>query len=225
MIFAIGDLHLDSLGQKPMNIFGKQWENHEEKIFSNWKKIVTEKDLVLLPGDISWALHLSDAINDLKKIDKLPGRKIISKGNHDYWWSSMSKLNKLEFPSIEFLHNNFYVYKNFGISGTRGWIAEDNPEFKLEDKKIFDREVMRLKNSLEKNMMDKKIVMIHYPPFNQDFSPNSFSKLMSEYNVSFCLYGHLHGKGHKFAFNGKIGEVEYRCVSSDYISFELEKVI
>ncbi|RVU54819.1 metallophosphoesterase [Anaerosphaera multitolerans] len=226
MIWAIGDLHFDSTGEKPMDVFGSKWENHEEKIISHWKEVVASDDLVLLPGDISWALKLKESEEDLKKIDSLPGKKIISKGNHDYWWSSLSKLKAMELSTIEFLHNNSYVYKDVGIYGTRGWISKDTQGFNEKDETIYLRELNRLKNSLESNKeVSKKIVMIHYPPFNQDLVPNEFAEVMSEYGVDICIYGHLHSEGHKFVVEGVIGGVEYRCVSSDYVDFKLQEII
>ena len=124
MIYAIADLHFDFSKEKPMDIFGENWVGHEEKIINNWIDLIKDEDLILLPGDISWALKLNEAIDDLNRIDELPGKKVIIKGNHDYWWSSLLKLNSLNFKSIFFLQNNSYVFNEFGIAGTRGWIAE-----------------------------------------------------------------------------------------------------
>lgn len=149
MIYGIADLHFDFSKEKPMDIFGENWVNHEEKIINNWLNIVKEEDLIILPGDISWALKLSDAINDLNRIDNLPGNKVMIKGNHDYWWSSLSKLNNLNLESIFFLQNNSYIFNEFAIAGTRGWIAKDNEDFKANDEKIFHRELNRLRLSLD----------------------------------------------------------------------------
>lgn len=222
MIYGIGDLHFDFSKKKPMDIFGDNWINHEEQIVNNWKELVKEEDLVLIAGDVSWALRLNQAYSDLERIDKLPGKKIISKGNHDYWWESLSKMNGLNLPSISFLHNNFYQYKNTSIHGTRGWLSRDSDDFKPEDEKIFNRELLRLKMSLDlgKDMLvEKKIVMIHYPPFNKDSSPNEFVKLMRDYGVDICVYGHLHADGHKYAVEDTIEGIKFHCISSDYIGF------
>lgn len=224
MIYAIGDLHFDFSKEKPMDIFGLNWENHEEKIIDNWKKTVKEDDLVLLPGDISWGLKLEDARLDLERIDNLPGIKIISKGNHDYWWSSMNKMEFLNLKKTKFLHNNSYEYGDYSIVGTRGWAARDSFEFSENDEKIYMREVGRLKNSLDTAKNKKIIAMLHYPPFNQDLTPNEFSKTLSEYGVEKCVYGHLHGKGHKFKFEGEFLGVEYIFVASDYLDFDLKLI-
>lgn len=224
MIYAIGDLHFDFSKEKPMDIFGNNWENHEEKIIDNWKKTVKEEDYVLLPGDISWGLKLDDAYPDLEKIDKLPGKKIISKGNHDYWWSSMNKMESLDFKTIKFLHNNSYEYKDYSIVGTRGWAARDSFEFSEKDEKIYMREVGRLKNSLDTAKSKKIIAMLHYPPFNQDLTPNEFSKTLSEYGVKKCIYGHLHGKGHRYKYEGNVLGVEYIFVASDYLDFDIKLI-
>lgn len=225
MIFAIGDLHFDSTGKKPMDIFGDNWINHEEEIMNNWRNIVGKDDLVLLPGDISWALKIEEAYSDLVKIDSLPGRKIMIKGNHDYWWDSLKKINDLKLKTIDFVQNNSFVYKGIGIFGTRGWSPMDIHRDK-RNKKIFNRELNRLRLSLEslKKEVDKKIVMIHYPPFNGDLNPNEFVDIMKEFQVDICLYGHLHAEGHKYAVEGIIDGIEFHCVSSDYIDFIPKKI-
>lgn len=225
MIYAIGDLHFDSSKEKPMDIFGENWMDHEEKIIDNWVDLVQDEDIVLLPGDISWALKLDEAIEDLSRIDALPGKKVITKGNHDYWWSSLTKLNELKLKSIFFLQNNSYSYNGFGIVGTRGWISKTSEGFTANDEKIFNRELHRLKLSLESlKAVERKIAMIHYPPFNGDLSPNEFVDIMKEYKVETCIYGHLHSEGHKYAIEGNIEGINIHCVSSDYIDFLPKKI-
>ncbi|WP_427339633.1 metallophosphoesterase [Caloranaerobacter sp. DY30410] len=226
-IYGISDLHLDFSGEKPMDIFGDNWLDHEVKIFENWKQIVNEEDLVLVPGDVSWAMKLDDAYIDLLKIDQLPGIKVITKGNHDYWWGTKSKLKALKFNTIHFLQNDYFLYKNIGICGTRGWISKDNDEFGEKDEKIFNRELNRLKLSLESIKEDVKeiIVMLHYPPFNIDGSPNEFVEIMNHYNVSTCVYGHLHGEGHKFAVEGEIDGIKFHCVSCDFMDFRPKRLL
>ena len=226
LIYGIGDLHLDFSKEKPMDIFGEHWVEHENKIFNNWKKIIKEDDLVLLPGDISWALKISEAYYDLKKIDKLPGKKIITKGNHDYWWEGPKKLRELDLKTIKFIQNNYYIHENIGICGTRGWISEDMEDFDSQDEKIFNRELRRLELSLSKmtEKVDKKIVMIHYPPFNMNSKPNKFVDIMLKYNVDICIYGHLHAEGHRYAVEGNIYGIQFFCVSSDYIKFKPKKI-
>lgn len=227
MIFAIGDLHFDNTGEKPMDIFGHNWLKHEEKIINNWKKIVGEKDLVLLVGDTSWGLKLEDAYEDLLKIENLPGEKIMIKGNHDYWWDSLNKLNNLGLKTIKFIQNNSFIYDNIAIIGTRGWSSIDNNEWGKQDEKIFKRELNRLRLSLEsvKQKVEKKIVIIHYPPFNINMTTNEFVDIMNEFDVDICIYGHLHAEGHKYAFNGRVKGIEFQCVSSDYIDFIPKKIL
>lgn len=227
-IYGIADLHLDSTGNKLMDIFGENWVNHQQKIFDNWINMVKGNDVVLIPGDISWALKLSEAYVDLKKIDELPGKKVISRGNHDYWWSTNSKLKNLDLKSIHFLHNNSFNYESVVVCGTRGWAAKDSDEFSTHDEKIFARELNRLDLSLSsvKDKTMEKIVMIHYPPFNVgDKSPNEFVEIMLKHKVTKCVYGHLHGDGHKFVVEGNIKGIEFHCISSDYINFRPKKLL
>lgn len=226
MIWAIGDLHLDHSNTKPMDIFGEIWKNHEEKIIEDWRKKVDEDDLVLLPGDISWGLKLEDAVEDLKLIDSLPGIKCLVKGNHDYWWGTKSKLNDLGLKSLHFIYNDSYIYKNYMICGTRGWISRDSEEFNEQDEKVFNRELNRLNLSLESyNKNLEKIVMFHYPPFDYKGEPNEFLESLVDRNVSHLIYGHLHGPGHEFIIEGNIHGIDVHCVSSDYIDFQLKRII
>lgn len=224
MIYAIADLHFDFSKEKPMDVFGDNWKDHDKKIISDWKEKVRDDDLVLLPGDISWALKLKDAVDDLNVIDSLPGKKIISKGNHDYWWSSLNKMNNLGFKTIKFLYNNTYEYEDISICGCRGWISKDSLEFTQEDEKIYNREVNRLKISLEQAKNKKIIALIHYPPFNQDHSASDFTKLLTDFNVKLCLYGHLHGQGHKYRYEGELDNVSYKFIASDFLDFKLERI-
>ncbi len=225
MIYAIADLHLDSLGEKPMDIFGENWIDHEEKIFAWWAENIADEDLVLLPGDISWALKLEESRLDLEKIDRLPGRKIIIKGNHDYWWESFNKVKNMGFKSIGFLQNTSEIYGNYVVAGTRGWSNidsdRDSEDVKDHNQKIFARELNRLRLSLEsiRSKGLEKIVILHYPPFDIDSKPNEFMDIMLEFGVKTCIYGHLHGDGHKYVVEGEIGGIQFHCVASDYIDF------
>jgi len=227
MIYALGDLHLDYSKEKPMDVFGPKWKDHEAKIFDSWIDIVKEDDLVLIPGDVSWGLKLDEAYNDLKRIDELPGTKIITKGNHDYWWESKKKLEELNLNSIFFLQNDSYTYGNIFVTGCRGWITNDSDNFTQHDEKIYSRELHRLElslKSIEKN--DGTIItMIHYPPFNMDAKPNDFVFLMKKYRVDICIYGHLHSEGHKYVVEGDIEGIKFICVSSDYINFIPKKIL
>lgn len=229
-VFAIADLHLDSKNKKPMNIFGDNWINHDEKIFHFWKETVSDEDLVLLPGDISWAGKLEDVKDDLIKIEKLPGLKIIGKGNHDYWWATSRKLDKLNFSTIKFLKNNCYIFNDFTVTGTRGWdtMEEHDQEKEASNQKIFLRELNRFKISLEQSKnVDKQIIaMLHYPPFDSEGNPNDFFWLMKEYNVKICIYGHLHGEdGHKNIKEGLIENMVFYCVASDYLNFKIKRIL
>lgn len=225
MIYAIADLHLDYTEEKSMEVFGSAWKNYQDKIFRNWNKIVGKKDTVLIPGDISWAMNIEDAYVDLKKIDKLNGKKIMLKGNHDYWWQSLKKLNDLELNTIEFLQNNSFNIEGYDICGTRGWISRDNSEFTDHDEKIFKRELQRLKNSLEYNKKNKKkIVMLHYPPINSDKTLNEFFGICKDYQVEYVMYGHLHGPGHKQIYEGIVDNIDIKCVAGDYIDFIPERI-
>lgn len=222
MIYAIGDLHFDYSKSKPMDIFGENWVGHEEKIIENWKKKINDRDLVLIPGDISWALKLDGAKYDLKRIDELPGKKILSKGNHDYWWQSLKKMKSLNLKSISFIQNDYYIYEDVFIGGTRGWANLDSEDTKEEDKKIFNRELLRLEMSLSnsKAKYNKKIAMLHYPPFDFSSKPNEFVDIMKKYKIDICIYGHLHSEGHKYAIEGNIEGIKFHCVSSDFIHFD-----
>ncbi len=225
-IYAIGDLHLDSTKQKPMDIFGENWIEHEDKIFANWEKKVTKDDIVLIPGDISWAMKLEDAKVDLGNLEILPGKKIMIRGNHDYWWATKNKLLGLNFSTIDFLVNDHIIDDGFFITGVRGWDS-NSINLTAQDKKIFEREFNRLEHALNFSMgfSGKKIVMLHYPPFYADKKPNAFVSLLEKYGVDICIYGHLHGKeGHKTAVEGKVSNTEFLCVASDYLNFDLKKL-
>lgn len=226
-LYAISDLHLAHNSDKPMDIFGEKWKDHDEKIKENWLDLISEEDTVLIAGDISWAMKATESMEDLNWIDKLPGRKIISKGNHDYWWGSISKLNSL-YEKTKFLQNNFYSYEDYAICGTRGWICPDSDKFSEKDNKIFKRELIRLRLSLDeakKAGYDKIIVMIHYPPTSEKFEESEFIKIFKEYNVEKVIYGHLHGNSLGRVINGELDGVEYIMTSCDYINFVPYKVI
>lgn len=227
-LYAIGDLHFSTSVQKPMNIFGDKWYKHEEKIINSWKNNVKDEDVVLVLGDTSWGINLNEAKPDLDIISNLPGNKIFIKGNHDYWWGTKTKLEALGFKSIRYIYNDHVEFGNYIISGTRGWYSRDSEIFTEDDEKIFNRELNRLKLSLDSFKEDmkgkKRIVMIHYPPFNCARNPNEFLDLMIEYNVDTCVYGHLHGEGHNFAIEGNFSGVKLLCVSSDYLGFKLKSI-
>lgn len=227
-IFALADLHLDSKKEKPMNIFGENWTNHEEKIVNNWIDTVDNDDLVLIAGDISWAIKLEEAVIDLRIIENLPGKKIMIRGNHDYWWSTKNKLDKLSLETIEFIKSEIAEYDDFVVCGTRGWSLSEDGYSTAEDEKIYKRELVRFELALSMLKDDDKlrIAMLHFPPFNNDGSPNDFVSLMTKYKIDICIYGHLHGaEGHKLVREGIIDGIQYHCVASDYLDFKLKQIL
>ena len=226
-LYAISDLHLALSTDKPMDIFGVQWVNHDEKIKKNWKEKITEKDTVLIAGDISWSMKHEESKIDLDWINSLPGNKIISKGNHDYWWTSISKLNSM-YDNTKFLQNNFYTYNDYAICGTRGWIDPSSDKFNSKDAKIYAREQIRIRLSLDaakKSGFNKFIVMIHYPPFGEENKESELMKIFQEYNVEKVIYGHLHGPSNVKAIVGLINGVEYIMTSCDFINFDPIKIL
>ena len=231
-VFAIGDLHLDSVVDKPMDVFGPGWEDHFERIKNDWNKKVMPDDLVLIPGDISWGMRESEAKPDLDLIAKLPGKKIITRGNHDYWWNSISKVRSLLSGEFYALQNDALKLDNIVVCGTRGWTVPNTPnEFKDEDdKKIYLREVIRMELALQDMQKKRKdgdvcIVMIHYPPFNVKINDSEFTDLFEKYKVDFVVYGHLHGKGCRACkFVEKRG-VKYYLTSCDQVNCELVEIL
>lgn len=225
-LYALGDTHLsfDENGKehKPMDVFGDNWLNHGEKIRQRWLEVVTEEDVVLLPGDISWAISLEKFKLDLAFLATLPGKKIISKGNHDLWWDSLRKMKKILPAGFSILQNNSYVFGNVAICGTRGWICPEGGKFTDEhDAKIFQRELVRLKLSLNSvpSNINNIIVVLHYPPVNGKQEKSPLIELMKQYSVTRCLYGHLHGCAVKKALEGKHWGIQFQLVSADYLDF------
>ena len=238
-IYAIGDLHLSLNKEKPMDIFGGNWKNHEQKIKENWKNTVQDNDLVILPGDFSWEMHLKDMYNDFAYLNDLPGKKLLLKGNHDYWWTTLAKMREFlqenKFVNIDFLYNNSYLFEDKIIAGTRGWALNDTEN----SNKMNHREEERLKLSLQSgvdNFGDREIICImHYPPIieednndannqHKNLKVSNYVQIMKDYNVKTCLYGHLHGESHKEAFEGIIDGINFKLVSSDYLDFKLYKL-
>lgn len=225
-IYAISDLHLSFGTDKPMDVFGGRWENHAQRIRENWERKVKEDDWVLIPGDISWGIDLVEADPDLAFIEALPGNKILSKGNHDYWWSTMSKFSQhfelKGYKTLHMLHNNAVTVGDFTVCGSRGWKSPDEEDFTAEDKKIFNRELERLKLSLQqgKKLGGEMIAMLHYPPFEQKHAPNAFGQLLEAFGVKICIYGHIHGKANEAWLDECINEVEYHLISCNLIGFD-----
>lgn len=198
-VYAISDLHLSTTCDKPMDIFGGKWEGYTEKIIQNWQGKVTDDDLVLIAGDISWAMKLNEAVSDLDWIDRLSGKKIIIKGNHEYWWKSISAVRDILPKSIMAIQNDAIKFDRFIVCGTRGWnVPEENKEFSAEDEKIYKREVERLKLTLKAAKVlqtnnEKIICMMHFPPFDGSGNETEFTKVFEEFGVDIVIFGHIHG--------------------------------
>ncbi|MBP7175723.1 MAG: metallophosphoesterase [Thermoclostridium sp.] len=225
-IFAISDLHLALAEDKPMEVFGAGWEDYMRRIRENWQQNVSSDDLVLLPGDISWVTYLNDASPDFQYIETLPGRKIITKGNHDYWWTTKNKmkeyLERENLKSISILQNDACFFGNVVITGSRGWKSPGDDGFTSEDEKIYNRELERLKLSLQQtgSFSGAVITMLHYPPFGSRGKPTGFVDLLNQFHVDICIYGHLHGKKCQNAVEGVLDGVRYHLVSADHLAFQ-----
>ena len=220
-LFVLGDTHLSLGASKPMDIF-PGWNDYVERLEKNWRKLIKPEDTIVLAGDISWAMRLTDTRKDFEFLQNLPGQKIIMKGNHDYWWSTVNKMNaylKAEgFDTLHILHNNHYAYETYGICGTRGWV---NMPGEAADAKVLAREVQRLEVSIQSALAQQlePIVFLHYPPiFNQSYNYDIL-EVLHRYQIQRCYYGHIHGKGHYYAFQGIYEETHLRMISGDYLQF------
>lgn len=225
-IYAISDLHLAVSVNKPMDVFGDRWANYMEKLKAAWEQTVLPDDYIIIPGDISWATYIDEAADDFNFIEALPGTKIISKGNHDYWWTTNSKLEKFKqgnnIKTIKFMHNNSFMLGNIILCGTRGWKCPGDADFDEEDKKIYLRELQRLELSLKSAKKDESreiLVAMHYPPFNVQKQPSEFVDIMKSYGVKNCIYGHLHSHGFKNAVQGEVEGISFKLVSADFLEF------
>lgn len=221
-LFAIADLHLSLGSDKPMDIF-HGWDNYLDRLTENWNKLVTDKDTVVVAGDISWAMKLNECKKDFEYINSLHGNKIFLKGNHDYWWDTFSKLNRYlienDFDKIKILFNNSYITEDYVICGTRGWSLESETD---EDIRILNRECGRLKLSLEsaKTSGKEPVVFLHYPPIYGNNICFDIIEILKEYEVKKCYYGHIHGtKMIKGAFNGEYEGIKFKLISCDAVSF------
>ncbi len=228
-IFALGDLHLSHEQDKPMDVFGPGWENHTKKIKENWNRLVGGDDLVIVPGDISWAMRLAEALPDLEWLSNLNGTKLLVRGNHDYWWSSIGKVRSRLPPSVHALQNDHFTWEEFAITGTRGWICPGEDGFDNEhDQKIYLREIQRLQLSLESARSDsfqELIAALHFPPFNRMGQPSAFTDLLEEYRVRICVFGHIHDEGRNSIFQGSKNGVEYRFVAADGNNFSPVRLV
>lgn len=226
-LYAIGDLHLCLGAPKPMDIFGGAWVGYMDKLKEGLSVIGPEDTTVLL-GDLSWALGLEEAQADFAWIDAIPGRKIILKGNHDYWWTTAAKFYRFcqenNFHDQWILNNNCYFYEDFAICGTRGWFFEEEKSG-THDEKVFRRELLRLEASLKAAGDREKLVFLHYPPRYRGYECPEILELLERYGVRSCCYGHLHGESHKLALQGPFNGVDYRLVAADYVDFKPVTVI
>lgn len=228
-IYVIADLHLSFSQDKPMSIFGENWEGHSEKIKNNWISKVKPEDTVVLPGDFSWAMYLQDTYKDFEYLNSLPGKKLLLKGNHDYWWTTVTNmrnfLKKNKFKNIDFIYNNSYLVENKILTGTRGWNLLDTEN----SSKMIKRESIRLQLAIEDGIKkygdDKEIIVfMHYPPISNTNRKSEFLKILKQYDIKRCYYGHLHGKSHQDAVEGIVDGIEFKLISADYLNFDVIKV-
>lgn len=226
-LYAIGDLHLCLGAPKPMDVFGGAWVGYMDKLKEGFS-VVKPEDTTVLMGDLSWALDLQDAKADFAWINEIPGRKIILKGNHDYWWSTARKFDGFckenGFENFHILHNNYFEYDGVAICGTRGWFFEEERSGQ-HDEKVFKRELLRLEASLKAAGEKRKLVFLHYPPRYKGYTCQEILDLLSQYEVRKCFYGHLHGPSHKLAMEGLWDGVDFKLVAADYLNFMPMKVM
>ena len=221
-VYAIGDLHLSlSVPNKAMDVFGMQWRDHRDRLKEAWQDLVAPEDLVLIPGDISWAMYQSDALADLGFLGDLNGTKLLLRGNHDYWWQSVTKVRAALPEGMYALQNDVFRFGDLYIAGTRGWTVPQSARYKESaDRKLYERERIRLDLSLSKVPKGAPCIgMMHYPPFSETGEKSAFADRFSEAGVTDVVYGHLHGASHRFAFIGESGGVRYHLVSADYLNF------
>ena len=224
-IYAIGDLHLPGGDNKPMEVFGAHWEGHFARICQDWRERVTEDDVVLIPGDISWAMQIEDALPDLRAIGELPGKKIILRGNHDYWWCGISRLREILPEGMYAVQNDAMRLGDTAFCGTRGWTLPTSQA--AEDEKIYSRELLRMEMSLDRAKKlgaEHLVVMCHYPPLGDRGEETRLSQLLSRYEADDVVYGHLHGASLRGAVTGVYSGVRYHCVSCDGLDFQLYRL-
>lgn len=227
-VFAISDLHLSVNNPKPMDIFGPAWDNYVDKVFADWREKVGKDDIVLLAGDFSWAMAMEDTRPDFELLKDLPGKKILIRGNHDYWWKSISAVRAFMPQGFYAIQNDAIRFENVVICGTRGWMVDDEDKMTAENLKIFNREVIRLELTLQSAQKlrqdgDRLVCMIHYPPVNFKKEDSKFSQLLEKYNVDDVVFGHLHGfkrQELKFLKNG----INYYLTSCDLVENRLTEI-
>ncbi len=224
-VFAISDLHLSIHTPKPMDIFGGAWDNYLDKISASWEARVSDEDIVLIAGDISWAMTLEAAVPDLNYIAAFKGRKVLLRGNHDYWWKSIGSVRRTLPAGMYAVQNDCVRLGDVLLCGSRGWSDPDVKPFTADDKKIYEREQLRMRMSLEamraeRRPGDRVVAMIHYPPFNSRFEPSPFTALFSEFGADAVVYGHLHGKDCRVSRETVIDGITYYLTSCDLIDNE-----
>ena len=221
-LYALADLHLAFGVNKPMDVFGGRWEGYMEKLEDSFA-VLREGDTLVIPGDFCWALDIEQAKADFAFMNRFPGRKLFVKGNHDYWWTTVSKFTKFcaenGFSDMHLLHNCSYLYKDIALCGTRGWFFEEEQEG-THDEKVFKRELIRLEASLQAAEDRKKFCFLHYPPRYRGYCCQEILDLLKKYEVSCCYYGHLHGDSHKLALEGEWENMKFSLISSDYVNFK-----
>ena len=227
-VYAIGDLHLSLGTDKPMDVFGGDWDNYVEKIKSGFS-VLGQDDVCVICGDVSWAMSLEESLEDFRFIDALPGEKIILKGNHDYWWITVKKMTdffeKNGIKSVRILNNNCYFHDGAAICGTRGWLTEGGSDTE-HNQKIMARETSRLRASLmAAGDAEVKLCFFHYPPRFKDMVFQDMIAVMEEYGIKNCWYGHIHGSGRKYAVRGVVGGIGYEMVSADFVDFVPQRII
>ena len=230
MLFAIGDLHLPGGDDKPMNVFGDHWEHHFERVSEDWRARVSGDDIVLIPGDISWAMQLEHALPDLRAIGELPGRKVLLKGNHEYWWSSITRVRAALPEGMSALQYDALDLGELVVCGTRGWtLPTRETPLKQDDRRLFDRELLRLRASLDAAVRlaggsKPIVVMTHYPPLYETEKETEVTALLEQYPVHTVVYGHLHGGAIRLGFNGEWHGIRYRLTSCDALDFRLAEI-
>jgi len=226
-IFAIADAHLSRAKPKPMTIFGEGWQGHPGVFFERWQDTIQEDDLVLIPGDISWAMSLEDAMQDLNDIADLPGTKVLLRGNHDYWWASIGKLRQALPPKMHAIQNDAIQIGDTVIAGTRGWNCPGSYDFKEQDNKVYEREIKRLDLSLKAashfDTAKRFIVMMHYPPSNQKLEPSGFTDLLLAAKPDAVVFGHVHGETKDMPLPN-LGEIAVHFVAADALCFTPKQI-
>ena len=225
-LYAIGDLHLGLSVDKPMNVFGPGWDGHVRRLEEAFSQL-RDGDVTVLCGDTYWGIDLAQSLEDFRFIDRLPGRKLLVKGNHDYWWTTAAKMRRFfsdnGLTTLDILHNNCHVYGDYALCGTRGWFYEE--ERSGHNEKVLNREVGRLETSLRAAAGRPILAFLHYPPLYTGYRCPEIIAKLEAYGVKDCFYGHLHGPTHRRAIEGTVGTVGYHLVSADYLRFVPKKIL